>query len=153
MKVVIERSLKSSVLINNKEERSINKGLVVLLGITNNDKVEDINYLVKKITNLRIFEDKNNKMNYSVKDINGDILVISQFTLYANTKKGNRPSFENSLKFEEAKKLYDTFIKNLKEEYGNILTGEFGSDMKVSTINDGPVTIIIDTKENCNEKE
>ena len=153
MKVVIERSLKSSVLINNKEERSINKGLVVLLGITNNDKVEDINYLVKKITNLRIFEDKNNKMNYSVKDINGDILVISQFTLYANTKKGNRPSFENSLKFEEAKKLYDTFIKKLKEEYGNILTGEFGSDMKVSTINDGPVTIIIDTKENCNEKE
>ena len=153
MKVVIERSLKSSVLIDNKEERSINKGLVVLLGITNNDKLKDINYLVKKITNLRIFEDKNNKMNYSVKDINGDILVISQFTLYANTKKGNRPSFENSLKFEEAKKLYDTFIKKLKEEYGNVLTGEFGSDMKVSTINDGPVTIIIDTKENCNEKE
>ena len=147
MKVVIERSLKSSVLINNKEERSINKGLVVLLGITNNDKVEDINYLVKKITNLRIFEDKNNKMNYSVKDINGSILVISQFTLYAETKKGNRPSFTNSMKYEDAKEIYQLFIEKLKEEGIDIKTGEFGSDMKVNTINDGPVTIIIDTKE------
>lgn len=147
MKVIIERSLNSSVTIDNKEKRSIDKGLMVLLGITNGDTIEDINYLVKKIVNLRIFEDKNNKMNYSVKDINGSILVISQFTLYAETKKGNRPSFTNSMKYEDAKEIYQLFIEKLKEEGIDIKTGEFGSDMKVNTINDGPVTIIIDTKE------
>ena len=147
MKVIIERSLNSSVTIDNKEKRSIDKGLMVLLGITNGDTIEDINYLVKKIVNLRIFEDKNNKMNYSVKDINGSILVISQFTLYAETKKGNRPSFTNSIKYEDAKEIYQLFIEKLKEEGIDIKTGEFGSDMKVNTINDGPVTIIIDTKE------
>lgn len=147
MKVIIERSLNSSVTIDNKEKRSIDKGLMVLLGITNGDTIEDINYLVKKIVNLRIFEDNNNKMNYSVKDINGSILVISQFTLYAETKKGNRPSFTNSMKYEDAKEIYQLFIEKIKEEGIDIKTGEFGSDMKVNTINDGPVTIIIDTKE------
>ncbi len=146
MKVVIQRSLESGVLIDNKEKRSIDKGLVVLLGITNGDTIDDINYLVKKIINLRIFEDNNNKMNYSVKDINGSILLISQFTLYANTKDGNRPSFTDSMKFEEAKEMYNVFVDVIKKEI-DVVTGEFGSDMKVSITNDGPVTIIIDSKE------
>ena len=145
MRVVIERTTKSSVLIDNKEKREIDKGLVVLLGIENSDTDEDINYLVKKIVNLRIFEDENNKMNYSVKDINGEILLISQFTLYANTSRGNRPSFDNSMKFNDAKELYDKFVSEIKKEI-KVKTGEFGSDMKVNTINDGPVTIIIDSK-------
>lgn len=146
MKVVIQRVLNSSVTINNKDKRKIDKGLMILVGFTYNDTKKDIDYIIKKILNLRIFEE-NNKMNLSVTDINGEILVIPQFTLYANTKKGNRPSFENSLEPISAKKLFDItkeeFNKcNLKIEYG-----EFGADMKVSLINDGPVTIIIDSKE------
>lgn len=147
MKVVIQRCKSASVLINNKERRNIDNGLVIFLGITNDDNVDDINYLINKIVNLRIFEDENNKMNYSVQNINGSILLISQFTLYANTKKGNRPSFENSLKYDEALELYNLFIKEFKKTNVNIKTGEFGTDMKVSLINDGPVTIIIDSKE------
>lgn len=146
MKVVIQRVSKASVLINNIEERSINKGFVILLGITKGDSIEDINYLVKKIVDLRVFEDYNNKLNLSIKDINGDILLISQFTLYADTKKGNRPSFDKCMKYDEANDIYNLFINILSEKI-KITTGSFGADMKVSLINDGPVTIIIDSKD------
>lgn len=147
MKVVVQRCSEASVLINNSEKRIINKGFVVLLGITNGDSIDDIDYLVNKIINLRIFEDNDNKLNLSIKDVNGELLIISQFTLYANTKKGNRPSFENSMKYDEASKLYDLFIEKISHTGVIYKTGEFGSDMKVSLINDGPVTIIIDSIE------
>lgn len=147
MKVVIQRCSKSSVVIDNSIKRSIDNGLVVFLGITNDDNIDDINYIIKKMINLRIFEDSSNKMNYSVKDINGSILLISQFTLYANTKDGNRPSFERSMKYDDAKKVYELFIEELNKTNISFKTGEFGSDMKVDLINDGPVTIIIDSKE------
>lgn len=146
MRVVIQRSKEASVSFGNTSN-SIDKGLVVLLGMTYNDTIDDIKYLVKKIVNLRIFEDSDNKMNYSVKDINGSILLVSQFTLYASCKDGNRPSFTNALNYEESNKLYELFKTELKETGINFVTGEFGADMKVSLINDGPVTIIIDSKE------
>jgi D-tyrosyl-tRNA(Tyr) deacylase len=146
MRVVIQRSKEASVSFNDKVNK-IDKGLVVLLGMTNNDTIEDIKYLVKKIVNLRIFEDSDNKMNYSVNDINGSILLISQFTLYASCKDGNRPSFTNALNYEEAEKLYELFKEELSKTNIPFKTGEFGEDMKVSLINDGPVTIIIDSKE------
>lgn len=148
MKVVVQRCDKASVCIDNNETRSIEQGLVVLLGMTNNDTEKDIDYIIKKIKNLRIFEDDNNKMNYSIQDINKEVMIISQFTLYASTKDGNRPSFEKCMKYDQAKELYDLFINKFKEENISFVTGEFGSDMKVSLINDGPVTIIIDSKEN-----
>ena len=151
MRVVIQRCEKASVTVNN-DTRNIDNGLVVLLGITNGDSEKEIDYLIKKISNLRIFEDNNNKMNYSIQDINGSILLVSQFTLYANTKEGNRPSFTDSMKYDDAIELYDLFIDRLKETNIPFKTGEFGEDMKVELINDGPVTIIIDTKENLNEK-
>jgi len=146
MRVVIQRSKEASVSFNNKVNK-IDKGLVVLLGMTNNDTIEDIKYLVKKIVNLRIFEDSDNKMNYSVNDINGSILLVSQFTLYASCKDGNRPSFTNALNYEESEKLYELFKEELSKTNIPFKTGEFGEDMKVSLINDGPVTIIIDSKE------
>lgn len=147
MRVVLQRCLNASVTIDNNESRSINNGLVIFLGVSNNDTDEDIDYLVKKITNLRIFEDNNNKMNYSIQDIKGSLLIISQFTLYADTKKGNRPSFTNSMSYDDAKEYYYRFIEKIKETNIDYKTGEFGSDMKVNLINDGPVTIIIDSKE------
>ena len=146
MRVVIQRSKEASVSYD-KEVNSIDKGLVVLLGITNGDTIEDINYLVKKIINLRIFEDSDNKMNLSVKDINGSILLVSQFTLYASCKDGNRPSFTNALNYDDSNKLYELFKEELSKTDIPYKTGEFGADMKVSLINDGPVTIIIDSKE------
>jgi D-tyrosyl-tRNA(Tyr) deacylase len=120
---------------------------MILVGFTHNDTITDIEYIKKKILSLRIFDDEEGKMNYSIKDINGSLLIVSQFTLYAETKNGNRPSFSKSLKFNEAKILYDKFISSLKEENIEIKTGEFGSDMLVTINNDGPVTIIIDSKE------
>lgn len=151
MRVVLQRVEKASVEFDNTTN-SIDKGLLILLGITDSDQESDIDYLVKKISNLRIFEDENNKMNYSVQDIKGSILLVSQFTLYADTSKGNRPSFTNSMKYEDAKKVYELFIEKLKETNIPFKTGEFGADMKVSLINDGPVTIILDTKEVNYEK-
>ena len=151
MRVVIQRCNKGSVEVNN-EIRKIDKGFVILLGMTNGDSLKEIDYLVKKISNLRIFEDENNKMNYSIQNINGSILLVSQFTLYANTKDGNRPSFTDSMKYDEAIKLYNIFIDKLKDTGIPVTTGEFGEDMKVNIENDGPVTIIIDTKENLYEK-
>ncbi|MBP3635169.1 MAG: D-tyrosyl-tRNA(Tyr) deacylase [Bacilli bacterium] len=145
MRVIIQRVLKSSVLIDENEEKYINEGLMILLGMTYNDTIEDIKYLVNKILNLRIFE-KNNKMGLSVKDINGEILLIPQFTLYADCRKGNRPSFTNALESSLANELFDIFKEELFKSNLKIQTGKFKSYMKVSLINDGPVTIIIDSK-------
>lgn len=145
MKVVVQRVKSSSVTIDNKLYNSINKGLMVLVGFTEGDNTSDIDYIVKKIVNLRIFDDENGIMNKSILDIKGSILSISQFTLYADTKKGNRPSYINALNGNIATKLYDEFNNKLKN-FVNTKTGIFGSDMQVSLINDGPVTIIIDSK-------
>ena len=147
MRVVIQRVTEASVNVNNSYTEKINKGYMILLGICNSDTTDDLEYLVSKIEKLRIFEDENEKMNLSIKDVNGEILLVSQFTLYANTKDGNRPSFTDSMKFEEANKMYEEFKERLKETNIPFKTGEFGADMKVSLINDGPVTIIIDSKD------
>ena len=147
MKVVIQRVSEASVTINKKVVASIEQGLLVLLGIVNDDKQEDINWLCNKIANLRIFGDENNVMNKSVFDVDGDVIVVSQFTLHANTKKGNRPSYIKAAKPDIAIPLYKSFVQQLETNLGKIVqTGEFGADMKVQLINDGPVTIIIDTK-------
>ena len=147
MRVVIQRVSKASVQVDSNLISSISEGLLILLGIENNDTNDDINWLIKKIANLRIFSDKNDKMNYSVMDINGDIIVVSQFTLHAKTKKGNRPSYINAAKPEIAIPLYKKFINDLSLETGsNVYSGEFGADMQVTLTNDGPVTIIIDSK-------
>lgn len=147
MKTVIQRVSEASVKIDNEINGEIKTGLVVLVGIENDDSLEDANWLASKIINLRIFSDENGLMNLSVKEINGEILLISQFTLHAKTKKGNRPSFIQAARPEFAIPLYETFKKVLETELGKtIQTGKFGADMKVSLINDGPVTIIIDSK-------
>ena len=145
MRVVVQRSRESKVLVNEKIVGSIDKGLVLLVGFTDGDTKEDIDYIAKKVLNLRIFDDSNGIMNLSVKDISGKILSISQFTLYADTKKGNRPSYINAMKGEEAVKLYEIFNEELKKEI-EVETGIFGAEMDVQIRNDGPVTIIIDSK-------
>ena len=148
MRVVIQRVSKASVVINSNEICNINNGLLILLGIELNDSDEDIVWLTKKIINLRIFSDENGKMNHSIADVSGEIIVVSQFTLYAKTKKGNRPSYINAANPEIAIPLYEKFTDFLRKESGlNVYTGKFGADMKVSLINDGPVTIILDSKE------
>ena len=143
MKVVVQRSLNSSVSVNNEVVGKIDKGLVLLVGFTYGDNLDIIKYMVNKIVNLRIFDDSDNIMNKNVLDIDGSILSISQFTLYADSRKGNRPSYINALKSEDAIKLYDEFNKELSK-YINVETGIFGSDMKVNINNDGPVTIILE---------
>lgn len=147
MRAVIQRVSQSSVTINNVVRSSISKGLLVLAGIEDADTMEDIVWLSGKIANLRIFDDNEGVMNLSVKDIGGEILLVSQFTLQASTKKGNRPSYIKASKPEIAIPLYEKLIKQLEQDLGkSIGTGEFGADMKVGLLNDGPVTIIIDTK-------
>lgn len=147
MKAVIQRVSESSVTINNEIVAQIQKGLLVLVGIEDADNQEDINWLTSKIANLRIFPDENEVMNLSLKDIDGEIIVVSQFTLHAATKKGNRPSYIKASKPEIAIPLYESFVKQMEKELGKkVQTGQFGADMKVSLVNDGPVTIIIDTK-------
>lgn len=146
MRVVIQRVSEASVEVNNSYTNSINKGFMILLGICEGDTNDDLEYIIGKIEKLRIFEDENEKMNLSIKDINGEILLVSQFTLYASTKDGNRPSFTKSMKFDEANKMYEIFKSRLSETSIPFKTGEFGANMKVSLINDGPVTIIIDSK-------
>lgn len=146
MKVIIQRSLKSSVSVDKKKVGEIDKGLVILVGFTLGDSIQDIEYIVNKVINLRIFDDSDGVMNKSLLDINGSILSISQFTLYAETKKGRRPSYSKALKGEEAIKLYDLFNEKLRE-YVSVETGIFGSDMNVSITNDGPVTIIIESED------
>ena len=145
MKVLVQRSLESSVSVDNKVVGSIDKGLVLLVGFTHTDTSEDIDYLVKKVVNLRIFDDENGVMNKSILDVGGSVLSISQFTLYADTKKGNRPSYINAMGGENATKLYDEFNKKLSE-YVKVEKGVFGADMKVSITNDGPVTIILESR-------
>lgn len=148
MIAVIQRVSESSVRINGQVKGAIGPGLMILLGIEDADGAEDIGWLSKKIVNLRIFEDEEGVMNRSLLDAGGDILLISQFTLHASTKKGNRPSYIKAARPDVAVPLYEQFIDQLSSELGkSIQTGEFGADMKVSLINDGPVTIIIDTKD------
>lgn len=147
MKAVIQRVLEASVTIDSKVVASIQKGLLILIGIEEADNQEDINWLTSKIANLRIFADENEVMNLSVKDIDGEIIVVSQFTLHAATKKGNRPSYKKAAKPEIAIPLYESFVKSIESEIGKkAQTGQFGADMKMALINDGPVTILIDTK-------
>jgi len=147
MKAVIQRVSSCSVTIDNQVVAEIQKGLLVLVGIEDEDNQEDINWLTAKIANLRIFDDENEVMNLSLKEINGDMIIVSQFTLHASTKKGNRPSYLKASKPEVAIPLYEAFIKQMETELGKkVQTGKFGADMKVALLNDGPVTIIIDTK-------
>jgi D-tyrosyl-tRNA(Tyr) deacylase len=146
MKAVIQRVLKASVSINHQIKGSINDGYVVFLGIGEEDTLEDLNWLANKIVNLRLFNDENGKMNLSIKEVKGEVLLISQFTLFAQTKKGNRPSFIKSAKPEKALPLYLNMQTTLESLMGkSIQTGVFGADMQISLINDGPVTICIDT--------
>jgi D-tyrosyl-tRNA(Tyr) deacylase len=147
MKIVLQRVSSASVTIDNKIVADIQKGLLVLVGIEDADTQEDIDWLVNKVTNIRIFGDENDVMNLSVKDIDGDIIVVSQFTLHASTKKGNRPSYIKSSKPEVSIPLYEKFVKKIEMELGKkVQTGIFGADMKVLLLNDGPVTIVIDSK-------
>lgn len=148
MKAVIQRVEYSNVKINGETVGECNKGFMILLGVMQGDTAEDSDKLVNKIPNLRIFENENGKMNLSCLDINGEILVVSQFTLCADCKKGRRPSFSNSAPPKEANELYEYFVESLKKAgVSRVETGEFGADMKVELVNDGPVTIILDSKE------
>jgi D-tyrosyl-tRNA(Tyr) deacylase len=147
MRAVIQRVTQANVVINNSIRSSVSKGLLVLIGIEDADTTEDIIWLSSKIVNLRIFNDADGVMNESVKEQGGDILVVSQFTLHASTKKGNRPSYIKASKPPIAIPLYEQFVQQLQTDLGKpVSTGEFGADMKVSLLNDGPVTIVIDTK-------
>lgn len=148
MRTVIQRASKASVSIDGKVKSSIKNGLLVLLGIEPEDTIEDLEWLASKIARLRIFNDANRVMNLSVVDIDGDILVISQFTLHASTRKGNRPSYIKAAPPEIAIPLYEQFVKTLEKNIGKTIgTGEFGAMMDIELINNGPVTIIIDTKQ------
>ncbi len=147
MKVILQRVSSASVTISEKIVAQIDNGLLVLVGIEDSDSQEDIHWLSQKIVNLRIFGDENGVMNLSVKDSQGEIIVVSQFTLHANTKKGNRPSYIKASKPEIAIPLYENFVQQMELELGKkIQTGKFGADMKVALVNDGPVSIIIDSK-------
>ena len=147
MKAVIQRVSKASVRIQDQEVASIQGGLLILLGITPEDSSEDIHWLVRKIVNLRIFNDDEQVMNNSLLDVGGDVIVVSQFTLQASTKKGNRPSYLNAAKPDIAIPMYEDFVAYLETAMGKkVQTGHFGADMQVSLLNDGPVTIVIDTK-------
>ncbi len=146
MRVIVQRCIKASVKVNQNIVGEIDKGYVLLVGLTHDDNEEIINKMAKKIVNLRIFEDENEKMNLSINDINGSILSVSQFTLYAKLE-GRRPSFTDAMKYSEALVLYNKFNDDLRNLGINVKTGEFGADMKVSLVNDGPVTIIIDSED------
>tara|TARA_X000001036_G_C20685794_1_gene807564 strand:- start:254 stop:697 length:444 start_codon:yes stop_codon:yes gene_type:complete len=146
MIAIVQRVSSAKVSINNKKYNKINKGLLVLLGVSKDDSIKDINYLIHKITKLRIFNDNMDKMNLSICDINGDIMVISQFTLLANVKKGMRPSFINAAEPQLAIKWYNLFIDKLSETNLNIKTGKFGAMMDINLVNEGPATFILDSK-------
>ena len=151
MRLLVQRSLNSSVTVDNKVVGKIDRGLVVLVGFKRDDTEKDIDYLVKKLINLRIFDDDNGVMNKSIIDVGGNVLSISQFTLYANTVKGNRPSYIDSMPASNAKKYYDLFNEKLKK-YIDVETGIFQSDMKVNITNDGPVTIMLESRSENDKK-
>ena len=144
MRLVIQRVKNAKVDIDGKTVSSIGKGLLVLLGVTHEDTKETVDYLVKKLCKLRVFEDENGKMNLSIKEVEGKLLIVSQFTLYADCSRGNRPSFVNAAKPDFANELYEYFCEKWKEEQIEVQKGIFGADMKVSLLNDGPVTIILE---------
>lgn len=147
MKVVIQRVSEASVTVEGNKVADIKKGLLVLVGIEDADTQEDMDWLAGKITKMRIFGDENDVMNCSVQDIDGDIIVVSQFTLHASTKKGNRPSYIKAAKPDFAIPMYENFVQTIEREFGKkVQTGIFGADMKVNLLNDGPVTILIDSK-------
>lgn len=147
MRAVVQRAIDASVTVKNEVVGEIKSGFVVLLGVTHEDTLEDAKYLVNKIVNLRVFEDENGKMNLSLKDVDGEILSISQFTLYGDTRKGRRPNFMNAAKPERAKELYNQFNELVQLEDVNVETGQFGAMMDVKLTNIGPVTLIIDSKD------
>lgn len=144
MKFIVQRVTKAQVDIEGKTVGKIEKGFMVLIGVTHTDTKEVADYLVKKLINLRVFEDENGKMNKSLKDVNGELLLVSQFTLYADCTSGNRPSFTNAAKPDFANELYEYVIEKCKEQIDVVQTGVFGADMQVSLVNDGPVTIILE---------
>ena len=147
MRAVIQRVSRASVTIEGTVKSQIQQGFLILLGICDEDTMDDVDWLVKKIANLRVFGDENNVMNRSILDVNGEILVVSQFTLYASYKKGNRPSWFRAGSHEHSIPLYEAFCQQLSDQLGKpVGTGEFGADMKVELLNDGPVTICMDTK-------
>ena len=147
MRTVIQRVSKASVTVDGKVISSIDTGILILLGVANEDTQEDIDWLTKKIVNLRIFNDADGVMNNALLDVGGDVIVVSQFTLHAATKKGNRPSYMKAARPEVAIPLYESFIETMEQQIGKkVGTGIFGADMKVDLVNDGPVTILIDTK-------
>lgn len=144
MRVIVQRSLEAKCTVDGKITGQIAKGYMLLVGFTHTDTSEIVDKMVKKILNLRIFKDENDKMNLNIKQVNGQILSISQFTLYANPQSGNRPSFTDSMNASDASKMYDEFNEKLRKEGMIVETGEFGADMKIDFINDGPVTIILE---------
>ncbi|AUN15537.1 D-tyrosyl-tRNA(Tyr) deacylase [[Clostridium] sordellii] len=146
MRAVVQRVASSKVIVDESTIGEINKGLLILLGVTHEDTSKDVDYLLDKIVNLRIFEDENDKMNLSLKDVNGELLVVSQFTLYGDCRKGRRPNFTNAAKPDLATSLYEEFIDKAKKEGIKVGTGKFGAHMMVDLVNDGPVTILIDSE-------
>lgn len=148
MRAVVQRVISSSVSVDGNVIGKIDKGFNVLIGLSKDDNLDDLNYIKDKIINLRVFHDENDKMNLSLLDVNGDILAISQFTLYGDCRNGRRPNFMEAKGGDEAKELYDEFIKLLRLSGLKVETGEFGAEMKVEIINDGPVTILLDSKRN-----
>ncbi|MDN6731399.1 MAG: D-aminoacyl-tRNA deacylase [Atopostipes suicloacalis] len=147
MRAVIQRVSQAKVVVDKIEQGKINNGFLILVGVEEDDNFEDVKYLSRKIANMRIFEDSEGKMNHSLKKVDGEILSVSQFTLHADTKKGNRPSFVKAADGNHAINLYEKLNKSLKKEGISVKTGTFGADMEVSLVNDGPVTILIDSKD------
>ena len=147
MKLLVQRLSSAKVDVDSKTVGKINKGFLVLIGVTHTDTKEIADYLVKKLCNLRVFKDENSKMNLSIKDVDGELLIVSQFTLYADCQHGNRPSFVNSAKPDMANELYEYFVERCRKEVKNVETGIFGADMKVSLLNDGPVTIMLEKED------
>ncbi len=146
MRAVVQRSYEASVKVDDKTIGAIDWGMVVLLGVKDNDTEEDLKYILRKVLNLRIFDDENGVMNKSILDVGGSILLISQFTLYGDVRKGNRPSYSNAAGFEEGKALYEKMIEEIEKSNIKVETGSYGADMKVSLINNGPVTILLDSE-------
>ena len=146
MRAVVQRSYEASVKVDDKTIGEIDWGMVVLLGVKDNDTEEDLKYILRKVLNLRVFDDENGVMNKSILDVGGSILLISQFTLYGDVRKGNRPSYSNAAGFEEGKALYEKMIEEIEKSDIKVETGSYGADMKVSLINNGPVTILLDSE-------